>query len=196
MALWFAEQNEQVAEQAGEALDLSRELKTDRYTSILLICLVAALRHRGRRAELIRLCQEALALAERTSLTFAGPMAYGVYALVEPDPARQATLIQEGEALLQKTALVHNHTYFHRFAIEWALGHGHWSEAERFADSLTRYFAAREQLPYIDLLVARARLAATLGRNPGDQAAMAEMVALRDKARAHRVMMPFPPLND
>jgi hypothetical protein len=46
------------------------------------------------------------------------------------------------------------------------------------------------------MLVARARLAATLGENPSDKAAMAELVALRDEARAHGLLMPFPPLND
>jgi tetratricopeptide (TPR) repeat protein len=194
--LLVAERSEQLAESAGEALALSRELKTDRYTSILLICFVIAVRHRRSRAELIRLCQEALDLAKHTSLTFAGPMIYGVYALVEPDPARQAELIRQGEALLQETSLVHNHAHFHRLAIEWALEHHHWSKAEHFADNLAAYFAARERLPYIDLLVDRARALAALGRNPGDTQSLTRVTALRDIARSRGLAISFPPLND
>jgi class 3 adenylate cyclase len=195
-ALWVAERQEQLATTASEALEMSRALKTDRYSSVLLICLASAERNRRPNAELARLCQEAMMLAERTSLTFVGPMIYAVQALIEPDPQRQAALINDGEALLAKTALAHNQAYFYRFAIDWALEHGHWSEAERFADNLARYFAAREPLPYIDLLVARARALAALGRDPRDAAAMARANNLRDLARAHGIQISFPPFND
>jgi hypothetical protein len=92
--------------------------------------------------------------------------------------------------------MAHNRVYFLRFAIDWALEHGNWSEAERFAEILDRYFDTREKLPYVDLLVARARLAAAVGKDPGDRAAMARLIALRDEARTHGLLMPFPPLND
>lgn len=195
-SLWVAERGEHLADAASEALAMSRALKADRYSYVLLICLASALRHRRPYAEVASLCKEALELAERTSLTFAGPMIYAVYALIEPDAARQAEFIRQGEELLGKTALAHNQTYFYRFAIDWALEHGHWSEAERFADALDRYFAAREALPYIDLLVARARALSALGRNPSDRAAVARVNALRDTARAHGLQIAFPPLND
>lgn len=195
-ALWVAERQDQLAEGAKEALALSRALKSDRYSYVLLVCLASALRHRSPYPELAGLCQEALALAERTSLTFAGPMIYGVQALIEPDPKRQAEWIREGETLLQKTALAHNQAYFYRFAIDWALEHGHWSEAERFADNLGRYFAAREPLPYIDLLVDRARALAALGRDPRDKTALTRVAELREIARSHGLQISFPPLND
>jgi hypothetical protein len=129
-ALWVADRHDQLADITADALALSRELKTDRYTSVLLICLASSLRHSRPQAEMAELCREALELAQRTSLTFVGPMIYAVQALIEPDPQKQVALIAEGEALLQKTALAHNQAYFHRFAIDWALEHGHWSEAD------------------------------------------------------------------
>ncbi len=195
-AMWFAERQQQLVKAAQEALELSRQLKADRYTSVLLACLASGLRHHRPQSELLDLCKEATELAERTSLTFAGPMIYSVRALIELAPARQAELLEQGEALLQTTALAHNWTYFHRFAIEWALEHGHWSEVERFADKLSGYFAARERLPYIDLLVDRARTLAALGRDPADSQALARATALREIARSHGLAMPFPPLND
>ena len=120
----------------------------------------------------------------------------GVYALVEPDPKRQVELLRQGEALMERASMAHNRVYFLRFALDWAIERGNWSEVRRFADILARYFAPREKLPYVDLLVARARLAAALGEDPGDEAAMAELVTLRDFARTRGVVMPFPPLND
>jgi class 3 adenylate cyclase len=195
-SLWVAERHEQLADTSSEALAMSRALKTDRYTTVLLCCLAIALRHSRPYPELAALCQEALELAHRTSLTFVGPMVYAIQALIEPEPNRQAELIAEGETLLKKTALSHNQAYFYRFAMDWALEHGHWSEAERFADNLARYYAAREPLPYIDLLVHRARALAALGRDPRNQQALARVTALRETARAHGIQIPFPPLND
>jgi hypothetical protein len=92
--------------------------------------------------------------------------------------------------------MAHNRVFFVRLATDWAIERGDWAEALRYAGILAKYFETRERLPYVDLLVARARLAAVLGDNPSDAAAMAELVALRDMARAQGLMMPFPPLND
>jgi class 3 adenylate cyclase len=193
--LWVADRDE-VVRAANEALTMSRALKADRFTYILLACVAGASRRHLPTDQLLTLCREALELAERTSMTFAGPLVYGVYALVEPDSQRQVELLRLGEALMEKTSMAHNRVYFLRFAIDWAIERHNWGEALRYADLLARYFETREQLPYVDLLVARARLAAALGANPADQSAMAELVAARDKARAHGILMPFPPLND
>jgi hypothetical protein len=54
----------------------------------------------------------------------------------------------------------------------------------------------REPLPYIDLLVDRARALAALGRDPRNQQALARVTALRETTRSHGIQIPFPPLND
>lgn len=194
--LWVADRHEEVARAAEEALAMSRALKADRYTYVLLACLASVSRQRLPAEALLALCREALELAERTSMTFAGPLVHGVYALIEPDPARQRELLRQGEALMERTSMAHNRVYFLRFALDWAIEHGDWAEARRYADILAGYFETREKLPYVDLLVARARLAAALAGNPGDQTAMAELITLRNNARAHGLQMPFPPLNE
>jgi class 3 adenylate cyclase len=194
--LWVADRHEAVTQAASEALALSRALKADRYTYLLLTCAASAARNRLPTEELLALCREALELAERTSVTFAGPLVYGIYALLEPDPERQVDLLRKGEALMDRTSMAHNKVFFVRFATDWAIERGDWGEALRYAGLLARYFETRERLPYVDLVVARARLAAALGDNPSDTAAMAELVALRDMARAQGLLMPFPPLND
>lgn len=194
--LWVADRHEAVAQAAGEALALSRALKADRYTYLLLTCAASAARNRLPTEQLLALCREALELAERTSVTFAGPLVYGVYALLEPDPERQVHLLRQGEALMERTSMAHNRVFFVRLATDWAIERGDWGEALRYAGMLAKYFETRERLPYVDLVVARARLAAALGGNPSDTAAMAELVALRDMARAQGLLMPFPPLNE
>jgi hypothetical protein len=194
--LWIADRHDEVVRAANEALAMSRALKADRYTYVLLACVASASRHRAGAEDLLALCREALELAERTSMTFAGPLVYGVYALVEPDPKRQVELLRLGEELMEKTSMAHNRVYFLRFAIDWAIEHSNWSETLRYADILASYFEVREKLPYVDLLVSRARLAAALADDPRNDAAMEELVALRDGARARGLLMPFPPLND
>src|SRR6185503_20067814 len=79
--LWVADHHDEVAQAAINALALSRALKADRFTYILLACLASASRRHLPTEELLALCHEALEMAERTSMTFAGPLVYGVYAL-------------------------------------------------------------------------------------------------------------------
>ena len=44
--LWVADRHDEVARAANEALAMSRALKADRYTYVLLACLASASRHR------------------------------------------------------------------------------------------------------------------------------------------------------
>ena len=66
----------------------------------------------------------------------------------------------------------------------------------RFADILARYFDAARSCP-MSICWSHARVwPPRLPTTRADRAAMAELVALQDDARAHGLLMPFPPLND
>jgi hypothetical protein len=188
---WCAE-HEEAAASAEQALTVSRALRSDRYTYLLLTTLASAAGVRMSSAERMALCREALELAERTSPTFAGPVVYAVTAQCEPDPALQIAWIRRGEELLARSPLAHNQILFRRFAIDWAIGRRDWGEVRRFAEQLRAFCAAREPVPYVDLLVGRAETLADLAAHPGDPMLLERLRVLRDHARRHDLRFPFP----
>lgn len=188
--------DEEAAVTSEQALDLSRALKSDRYTYILLAGLAATAGVNVSSAERMRYCEEALELAERTSMAFAGPLLLAITAQCEPDPGRQAEWIARGEELLPRAPLVHNQILFRRHAIDWALGRHLWHEARRFAGQLRDYCAEREPIPYVDFVADRALAIADLAENPENAEAKQRLVALRDRARMHDLRFPFPELGN
>lgn len=182
------------AASAEQALTISRSLRSDRYTYILLLTLAGSVGSRMSSAERMALCREALELAERTSISFAGPLVYLVTAMCEPDMAAQVDWIRQGEALLERSPLAHNQVFFRTFAIDWAAGLKRWDDVRRFAAELHQFCAEREPLPYVDLLIERGLTLAALAERPDDVASLQRIRALRDRARACDLRVSFPPL--
>jgi class 3 adenylate cyclase/tetratricopeptide (TPR) repeat protein len=188
--------DEEGAVSVEPALELSRALKSERYTYVLLATKAATAGITMSSAERMRHCQEALELAERTSMAFGGPLVLAITAQCEPDEAKQAAWIARGEELLPRSPLAHNQILFRRHAIDWAIGRRLWPEARRFAEQLRDFTAAREPIPYVDFVVGRAMAIADLAERPGDTAAQRRLSALRDQARAHDLRFAFPALAD
>lgn len=184
--------DEEAAISTERALELSRALKSDRYTYILLATLAATAGVTASSAQRMRYCQEALELAERTSMAFGGPLLLAITAQCEPDPEKQAVWMARGEELLPRSPLAHNQILFRRHAIDWAIGRRLWPEVRRFSEQLRSYCAAREPIPYVDFLVERALAIADLAERPDDRAARQRVIALRDRARAHDLRFWFP----
>ena len=139
----------------------------------------------GRRQRAIELAREAVALCRRHSISFVGALALGTAANLTDDPAERDGWLAEGEALLSKRALGHNHLYFRRGAIDASLAAGRTGEARRHAAALAK-FAEREPLPFTDLVVRRGMLLAdardgTL--SPEGRAELSELAASAEKAR-------------
>ena len=112
-----------------------------------------------------------------------GPIRYGLLGLIETERSAREAALATGEALLAKGAGGHNHFWFRRYAIEAALQAEDWNEAEAHADALARRTAA-EPLPYSDLIVARGRILARMGRGTARDEDVGELAALRAKAAA------------
>jgi class 3 adenylate cyclase/tetratricopeptide (TPR) repeat protein len=169
---------EEMAPIAQTALDKARALGARRYESILLPLI--ALDHfvGGRQSEAEATIREAMKIAEETGPGFCGAIICGIASRVEGDPERRAAAIAGGEALLRQTGLSHNHIWFRFYAIDWALANKDWAEAERQIGRLAQYTAA-EPLPFVDLMIDRARTLIRLARNPEDAVAMAELERLR-----------------
>jgi hypothetical protein len=162
---------------------MARELGARRYVSILLP-IYAQLRHFQQRSdEAEAAVREAMTIAEETGHGFCGAIVCGVAACVERDPARQRAALARGEELLRQTGISHNHIWFRLYVVDWALQHRDWGEVERQIGRLLQYTAA-EPLPFVELMIERARILMQLGRAPDDQAALAKLRAIRETARA------------
>lgn len=191
----FTSHDEEAAAAAEQALVLSRALKSDRYTYILLATLAATAGTAVSSATRMGHCLEALELAERTSMAFGGPVVLAITALCEPDAGKQAQWIARGEEMLARAPLAHNQILFRRYAIDWAIGRRDWAETRRFAAQLRAYCAAREPIPYVDFVVERALALADFSERPSDGAATQRVRAVRDQARILDLRFSFPVLE-
>jgi tetratricopeptide (TPR) repeat protein len=165
-----------------KGLDMARALGAKRYVAIQLPMLAHVRHIQGRHDEAEAAVREAMAIAEETGVGFCGAIICGIAANVERDPERQRAALARGEALLRQTGLSHNHIWFRLYAIEWGLTHRDWAEVERQIGRLAQYTAA-EPLPFVDLLVERARSYMQFCRTPDDAAAITKLRAILETAR-------------
>ena len=127
--------------------------------------------------------REGQAASEETNPAFAGSFLYGLLGLIETERSAREAALAAGEALLARGAVGHKHCFFRRYAIEAALLAEEWDAAEAHAAALARRTAA-EPLPYSDLIVARGRILARMGRGTARDEDVGELAALRAKAAA------------
>jgi hypothetical protein len=89
-------------------------------------------------------------------------------AMATDDPLARRRLLDEGEALLARGCVSHNHLEFRLLATEVSLRAGDDAGALHHAQALESY-TRQEPLPWADLVIARAR-----ARTAGDRAAVLE----------------------
>jgi|GEM_PF-277020 len=114
---------------------------------------------------------------------YIGPPVAGLAAWAAEDADTARTAIREGEAVLAAGCISHCHFWFRQHAIDAALRFGLWDEAEAQADALAA-FTAEEPLDWCDLVIARARLLARIGRHGASAQERAEAAALAEKLSA------------
>jgi tetratricopeptide (TPR) repeat protein len=159
-----------------------RRLGARRFLQGWLLYLGKAALAQGRRDEALAWFEEALAISRETGIGFHGPNILGALALVadHPDECRRA--LAEGEQVIARGCVAHNHLRFYPDAIEAALDLGEWDEAERYAKALEDY-TRPEPLPWSDFFAARGRALAAFGRDSGDEPAQPELERLAAEAR-------------
>jgi DNA-binding SARP family transcriptional activator/predicted ATPase len=86
-----------------------------------------------------------------------------VQAWITQDADKRAWALLEGEKLLSKQALSHNHLMFYRYAIESCLDTKDFDKAQYYMDALGRYTAA-EPLPWSEFIIHRAKALIRAGR--------------------------------
>ena len=171
-----------------EALAQAKSLGARRYQVILLTVLAETLFSTGCAAEAHERNEEGFVLAHETDMRFGGPFIYALKARMQDDPGERERARAEAEAFLAEGAVGHSPIGYHRIGIDDTLARGEWERMRAHAAALDAY-TRDEPLPYTDFLTARGRVLATLGENPGDVAAQAELARL--KAEALRLKWPI-----
>ncbi|MBS0526536.1 MAG: AAA family ATPase [Proteobacteria bacterium] len=136
----------------------------------------------GRHELAAEMAREAVALCRQHALSYLGPMALGIGATLNDDPAERDAWLVEGEALLQKPTVGHNHFFFRRNAIEVSIAAGRAGEARRHANALAEY-SAREPMPLTDLVVRRGVLLADAADGILSADGRAELSELQNRAQ-------------
>jgi class 3 adenylate cyclase/tetratricopeptide (TPR) repeat protein len=153
----------EAADVLSKALEQARALKARRYEAVILAnCAEVALIN-GRKAEALTLAREGRETSNEASPGFAGPILYGLLALLEDRHADQEIALAAGEALLAQGSVGHNHFWFRRYAIERALLFEDWEAADKQSDALL-FRMTDEPLTYSSLVAERGRMLARRGR--------------------------------
>jgi class 3 adenylate cyclase/tetratricopeptide (TPR) repeat protein len=145
------------------AREQARALKARRYEAVILSHCAEVALSKGQKREALALTREGLEISEQTGPGFAGPILYGLLALLDDHAEDQEAALKAGETLLEKGSVGHNHFWFRRYAIERALLLGNWNEVDRQANALLRRMTD-EPLPYATYVAERGQLLARRGR--------------------------------
>jgi class 3 adenylate cyclase/tetratricopeptide (TPR) repeat protein len=145
------------------ALDQARTLKARRYEAVILGHSAEVALSKGLRAEALALARKGREISEETGPAFAGPILYGLLALVDDKRSDQEAALAAGEALLGQGSVGHSHFWFRRYAIERALLFEDWNEATRQADALLVRMSA-EPLAYASIVAERGHYLVRRGR--------------------------------
>ncbi|ANW02388.1 adenylate/guanylate cyclase domain-containing protein [Bradyrhizobium icense] len=148
---------------AQRALTLARQLGAKRFEAVSLNDLAMVARAEKSRAEAIDLLHRALAISRETGFSFVGPWILGHLAVTTEDPIERHATLTEGEEILRKGAVGHNHLWFFRYAIDASLDSRDWDGAERYSAAL-EYYTRPEPLPWANFFVRYGRVVAVHGR--------------------------------
>jgi hypothetical protein len=172
-------------------LELARAIGARRFETILLVNLARMRMHDANLDDARRCLDDAWTLSEEVGHRFAGPLVLaGLAAAARTEGERKAAL-ENGERWLRDECVSHCYLGFHQAAIDIALDHGHWDEAERQATLLEDYLRD-EPLPLTDFIVARGRALAAAGRGEADVSALLQC---RERASALQLAGYLPSLE-
>lgn len=90
-------------------------------------------------------------------MQFCGPKVASALARTVDDPDQRAALLAEGQEMLNRGSVGHNHLIFYRDAIEAFLSVGDGATALTYVTGL-KHFTRAEPLPWAELFAARGRI--------------------------------------
>jgi tetratricopeptide (TPR) repeat protein len=145
------------------ALERARALGARRFEAALLSQLAECALTHGRRADALRLSQDAVAISREAGMGFCGPYALAVLARATDDPSLRAAALAEGESVLRTGSVGHNVVWYYRVAGDAHLEAKNWARADRCADQLHAITAA-ERLPLVEFITERIKALSAVGR--------------------------------
>jgi hypothetical protein len=142
-------------------MQLARRLGARRFEAQGLEMKARVLLDTGRRKEAADILQEALAICREVGTQFCGPKVAGALARAVEDAKTRTAVLTEGQEMLSRGAVGHNHLWFYRDAIEAVLSVGDGAGALIYVRALEDYTRA-EPLPWSDLF-AKSEVGCSLG---------------------------------
>ncbi len=162
---------------------LSDRLQSGRFRSYGLNMLSEVAFLRDDPDEARRLSDLAWAEAQASAISFCGPWIMGMRARLHRDPSLARQDLEHGAEILAAGSVAHNHFFYYRHALEFAVEKRDWAEVERQATAFERYLGAYET-PWSDFYLSRARLLSALDQ--GEEGAALEAERERLQAIAGR----------
>jgi hypothetical protein len=155
--------------EVGSATVLARELGARRFEIEGTLHQGLALHGLGRVEEAVAALEQAAEWARKEAPTYCGPWALAGLAYVRGEAGGGRAVLDEGEQLLARGAVSHNHFEFRMLAIEFLVAARDWPAVRHHAAALTAY-TREEPLPWSDLVIARAEALAAVGKAPRGRA--------------------------
>jgi tetratricopeptide (TPR) repeat protein len=132
--------------------------------------------------------------ASESGMTFRGPTALAVYALVARDDERRSALLQQAEEILAGGCVAHNYIDFYELAIQACLQASAWDEVERYAGLLQEYTAS-EPFARCNLFIALGYALAAYGRGLRNDETIQQLRRVYDEASAAQLNFVLPELE-
>jgi hypothetical protein len=140
------------------------------------------------------MAERALAISQRSEMTFHGPFVLGVRALTTDQASVRRGAFEEAETILRKGCVSHNYFWYYRDAMDASLEAGEWANAERFAQALEDYTVAAP-LPWSSFYIARGRALAAAGQGVRSDSLGEAMDRLLHEAECVGLMSASPALE-
>lgn len=184
-----------VLEGSTRSLALARELGARRFEIESTLLRGLAQHGLGREDESVATLEEAVAWARSDAPSYCGPWALAALAFACGDTTRGRALLDEGEQLLERGSVSHNHFEFRMLAVEFLLAARDWPAVRHHAAALAAY-TRDEPLPWSDLVIARAEALAAAGKATRRKMNAGRLLDLQQQAERMGFVALLPGLRD
>jgi class 3 adenylate cyclase/tetratricopeptide (TPR) repeat protein len=174
------DRRDEAEDQTAAALQLIRALGARRFEAQMLAVNALLALRRGDHARGVALAEESLDICRAHGMGHIGPWAFGVRALLEPDPAARLRFLDEGERQLTLGCVSHNHVQLRELAIDALLEIGDWDGVDANCQRI-RTYTADEPLLISEFAIGRGAALARFGRGERSEALRVALTALHEK---------------